>query len=444
MTTHSKDHGIGSLQETDSDLISHASDIFSMPLLEPSMLVGRTTTIKPTNQQSEGPFEFRIVPNGPYYVQLAAMRLLAVLRLVNADGSDIAAADEAVAPVNLIGSSLFKSIDIDIAGVPVPDLSNMYANYKAYFETILSYSKTAAESHVLCSRFHMDDSGKFEDHVTGNAGWEQRRKFSASSKKFQVMIPINSDFIQCDKLLPPGVTWTIRLTRASDDFTYTTATDKKYKIIIDDLRLYMRNIELTPQIMSQHIAKFNNQPAIYHMNKTVMKTQSFVKGINALNIDAFFTDILPKTLVLGLVKSDAFRGDSKLNPYNFAHFNLASAHIRVNSEVTPAEIYKPDFANKMYIREYREFFDNIGISHNDMGNVITPSLYANGCTLFAFDLTPDKCNGRHYHPRQSGKIDLEMTFTQNLTDNITVVAFAVYDSIVLLDKFNKVTTDIAP
>ena len=125
MTTHSKDHGIGALQETDSDLISHASDIFSMPPLEPSMLVGRTQTVKPRHIHSDGPFEFDIVPQGPYYVQLAAMRLLATLRLVKADGTDLPA-NEAVAPVNLIGSSLFQRIDIDIAGVPVPALSNMY------------------------------------------------------------------------------------------------------------------------------------------------------------------------------------------------------------------------------------------------------------------------------------------------------------------------------
>lgn len=445
MTTHSKDHGVGSLQETDSDIISHATDIFSMPVLEPSMIVGRTTTVKPTNAENEGPFEFRIVPQGPLYVHLAAMRALLVLRLVNEDGTDITAADK-VAPVNLIGSSLFKSIDIDIAGVPVPDLSNMYSNYKAYFETILSYSKTAAESHVLCSRFHMDKEALFDTHDDSNKGWDDRSKYAAESKKFQVMIPIHSDFIQCDKLLPPGVHWTIRFTRASDDFTYTvpTANNKKYKIVIDDFRLYVRHIELNRDIVSKHLTKFDSQPAIYHINKTVMKTFSYAQGFNTITVPSILSDILPKTLIFGLVKADALRGNSKLNPYNFQHFGLSSANIRINSESVPAEIYTPNFTDKLYIREYREFFDNIGISHNDMGNVITPVMYANGCTLFAFDLTPDKCNGRHYHPRQSGTIDLELAFKANLTSTINVVVFAIYDAIVLLDKFNKVTTDIAP
>ena len=53
-----------------------------------------------------------------------------------------------------------------------------------------------------------------------------------------------------------------------------------------------------------------------------------------------------------------------------------------------------------------------------------------------------RCCGRHYHPRQSGVIDLELTFADVLAQPIQIIAFATYDALVLLDKNNKVSTDI--
>jgi len=161
-------------------------------------------------------------------------------------------------------------------------------------------------------------------------------------------------------------------------------------------------------------------------------------------VQNMFTGVMPKTIIIVMVKSAAFAGSYKTNPFKFDHFGMTSGAIRVNGEQVPCEPYTPDWDKQLYTREYRDLFDNIGISHNDMGNVITPQLFAGGNFMMAFDLTPDRCNGRHYHPRQSGMIALEITLKEALKQSINVLAFATYDAIVSLDKHNRVTTDISP
>lgn len=456
------DHGIGSLQETVPDLQAHASDLFTMPSQEISMVSGRTTIYRPIDKTNEGPFQFLIEPQGVEYLHLAASRLFLQLKITNADGSPIPATAN-VAPVNLIGNSLWQSIDIEVSGTPVSELGNMHANYKGYIESLLSYSHPAMLSHLTSSMFCMDTSGKFEDYdpyieakpatttaaeVVGhdpNQGYQDRKITFAKSKSIQLMTPIHCDFLQSDKYLSPGVKLAIRFTRASDKFFLMSPdANASYKIVIEDIKLHIRHVKLTDAILKQHLILYQTQPAIYLINKTVLKTFAYPAGLPSINVANMFTGVLPKTVIVFMVKATAFTGSYTTNPYNFEHFSLSSGALRVNGEQIPSEPYTPDWAANCYTREYRDLFDNIGISHHDMGNLITPQLFSGGVFMMAFDLTPDRCNGRHYHPKQSGVINLDLKFNVALAQPINVLAFATYDAVVLIDKNYKVTTDVSP
>lgn len=47
-----------------------------------------------------------------------------------------------------------------------------------------------------------------------------------------------------------------------------------------------------------------------------------------------------------------------------------------------------------------------GVGTDNIESMITPALYGNGCTLFPFDLSPDRCNG---------KLTLDNLFTATTT-----------------------------
>ncbi|HEY6435190.1 MAG TPA: hypothetical protein VIY47_01255 [Ignavibacteriaceae bacterium] len=465
MADHPTEHGVGSLQNTDADITTHAVDIFRLPVHDESMIGGFTSIIRPVNNSD--PFIFRIPAQGMSYLLLAAARLYMVLRVVRGDGTEVTD-DDYVSVINLIGNSIWEKIDVEIGGVLVPELGNLFANYKAYLETLLSYSYDAYNSHLQASRFIMDDAREYEDigvrhkaavvagqgiaaqaevpfKASENQGFITRREMCNNSKRFEVISPVVSDFMQIKKLLPPGVPVSLIFTRARDAFTIlSNKPGADFKIEIEDIKLHVRHVNLKPDLTTAHRRLFEIRPACYPIKRTIIKVSAHAPGLTSITLPSCFLGVMPKSLIVALVPSTSFHGSYSKNPYFFPHLNLKSMFIRVNNRQIPSEPFTPDWDNKMYLREYRALFDSTGIAHCDMGNLITPPHFAGGSTLFAFDLTPDECAGRHLHTRDTGWLDVEMYFKEALKASVNVLLFAIFDNVIFIDKHNKVTMDVKP
>jgi hypothetical protein len=114
---------------------------------------------------------------------------------------------------------------------------------------------------------------------------------------------------------------------------------------------------------------------------------------------------------------------------------VRSCGLKVNGESIPQDPIQPDFKNDLFLREYMEFYRNIGIDVNeDAGNIITPSLYKGGMYFMSFDLTGDQCNMLHRHPKDQGNIDMTVVFNDPLKNPITVVVYANYDAQIEITK----------
>lgn len=98
----------------------------------------------------------------------------------------------------------------------------------------------------------------------------------------------------------------------------------------------------------------------------------------------------------------------------------------------PAKGFRPNFKNKIIKRELRALYDNIGVNSasDDNGCNLNSDDFSGGFTLFCFDLTPDKCNGFHFHENRSGSIDVEVLFEKPLEQAITVLCYTAYERIV--------------
>jgi hypothetical protein len=434
-------HGFGSLQITENMLIANGANLFAPVVQEESLVDGTTTTYRPLNLSNEGPIEFNIKPMGMKYVHLSACRLFAQLKIVMPNGDDIPAREE-VAFVNLPLSSMFKTIDIEVGGRIQPLLGNTHSNYKAYFETVLSYSGSARSSHLRASMLLMDTATRFENYGAENLGYEARKTLTSESRSLQVEGPVHSDFLNIDKFLPPGVEITVRFHRAPDAFALmSNVANAAYKIIIEDIKLRVRFVTLADSIVNQHMKRFETENAIFPINRTELKSSAHPLGLRNLTIPNLFTGVLPKHIIITLIRSTNFNGTYPTNPYLFPHLNCNYATLSVNGEILPSDPYRPNFGLGLFTREYRDFFDNVGISHDDLGNVMTPELYSGGMFMLAFDLTPDRCNGFHSHAKKSGVINLELGFSADTPYPFQVLAFATYDNIVSLDKDNNISIE---
>lgn len=287
-----------------------------------------------------------------------------------------------------------------------------------------------------------------------NSGFVDRREIIKESKTFDFYIPLCSDILQTDKLLHPSINMKMKLTRASDGFSLlATASKNNYRIQIFDLRLFARYITLSQNIVGQHQALYEkNEPIIYPITRSTMKSYNISTGEVSTYLSNMFTGTLPKSIIIGFVRTMAFHGSQDLNPYNFQHFNMRSCGLKVNGENIPSDPIQPDFKNDLFLREYMEFYRNVGIDgkkyfilffvififiilvNEDAGNIITPSLYKGGMYFMSFDLTGDQCNMLHRHPKENGNIDMTIVFNDPLKKPITIVVYANYDAQIEVTK----------
>jgi hypothetical protein len=475
-------HLQGGLAFTENDVVSHATDVFRPIAQEVSMKSSNVVYVRPISSSQEGPWEFKIMQRGNQYMQTNQMRLYLRCKVTDSNNAKITEAD-GVGVCNLLGNSLIQTIEVEIGGKAIPELQNTHANYKAYLETLLSYNEDARKGHLQASLFHLDDADQFDDvkygtgrrevvaveavaakaaegdkpavqavaAVTGvpgdpnsgNEGYLRRRELVQDSRLFECIVPLHCDFLNCDRLLPPGIDLTVKLTRASDAFILmhpTSATGKKFKLHIEDMRLTVPYISVADSIIAEHKRRITTEPILLPIKKTEIITHTFGAGNTNLNITNQFHNRTPKTLIIGMLATESYNGSTKTNPYNFKHFNVDSVNIVHNGQCIPTEPYRPDWTNELIAREYRGFLDNIGVGTDNIGNCITPIQYSGGTTLFAFDLTPDRCNGYHWHKREEGgSVDIDLRFKQPIpAGGVTVMLFAVYDALVAIDANSQV------
>ena len=101
-----------------------------------------------------GPIEFNIPGSGEDYLDLANTYLHIRVKIVETDGTDIAA-DAGVGPVNLFLHSLFSQVDVQLNDKLVTSSASIYA-HRAYLETLLNYGKPARESQSTSSLWYND------------------------------------------------------------------------------------------------------------------------------------------------------------------------------------------------------------------------------------------------------------------------------------------------
>jgi len=80
---------------------------------------------------------------------------------------------------------------------------------------------------------------------------------------------------------------------------------------------------------------------------------------------------------------------------------------------------------------------NIGL-HMNASNGITFEDFKDHSVMFSYDRTPDLCNSSINHGIDTGTIDVSLAFKNPLTQNVTMIFYAVFDECVTIDKDRNV------
>ncbi len=335
------------------------------------------------NYETASTIEVEVPGVGYAYLDPSHSMVYVREKIVNADGSDITAADNSDATlVNYGLHAQFSQVGASYNGTVISQSSMTYP-WRAYFEALLNYDKTAKDTHLQQRMWYQDTAGH-HDSLDGdqNLGLAWRRSRTKLSREFEMMGPLHLDICNTDRLLLNNVTLRIKLTRSRDAFALmSTKGTEKIKLL--DFKLFIRRVNVSPSVLLAHAQALEKSPAKYPVNRVDIKTVTITQGLHSKTVDNLFMNQLPQRVIIGFVDNRAYNGDYTRNPFNFQHFNLNYLQLNVDGQPVPSQPLTPDFSKDLYMECYNTLFTGTGIHWKDEGNGISWQDYAKGNTLYS-------------------------------------------------------------
>jgi hypothetical protein len=442
-------------------------DIFTLPPTQIVVEEGEFHHVPPYSNYENGTVNFKINGDSLYYLDLSQTEMWTDLKITVNDG-DVAEADwKSIFPVNNLLHSIFSQIQVYINSEEVENSNSTYP-YRAYLENLLCYGREAKETLLRNELFFKDDAGFFESReetdvesaYTFETNNEQqtvkvtpfqkkmnhgalmrRNEFKNRGNRCQIRGRLHSDIFNINKYLLSNVDIMLTLTRSKQEFCFMSNLDasKRLGIKIIDCFLRIRKVKINPSVMMQHALELEKNTAKYALKQVRVTSHNVPFNASSCRIPNIVQGLLPTRIVVGLVNTVSFDGTLTTNPFNFQNYGITSIKLKRGSNSIPyAEGLRMDFASKNYTQAYNTLFQGI----NEMPNDISYHEYANGSTLFAFDLTPDMCNMEHFSLYKDGSLDLEFTFDK-VPENISVTAiiYCEFDKVLELNKYRKPLID---
>ena len=143
-------------------------ELFKRPAVQSDILNGKFEKIYPIAKlEDSGPIEFLIENATDHFLVLRQNYLNIKFKVVNSDGSNLAADAEA-GLVNYPIASLFQQVDVLLNGNLISSSTNTYA-YRAMLEVLLGYDHGAKNSYLAMGLYSKDTASKMDLVAVGRA-----------------------------------------------------------------------------------------------------------------------------------------------------------------------------------------------------------------------------------------------------------------------------------
>jgi len=380
-----------------------------------------TTLIEGKNANN---IEFVINGSETEYLDLNDTMIYLKLQVRNKDGSALPAAS-ATAPTNYMLNSLFSDATLSLNDTVIEGGDRLYA-YKSTIATIFNFSEDT-------KRIQLESAGYSEEQ-------DKRKSWIKQSREFELTGALRFDFFNQPKYLLPGVNVRIQLQRSKASFTLADKANTAY-IDLKKAILYVRRVKVNTALSLGHQLGLIKANAVYPITKSQVISYTISAGSMSYFKDNIFSSLrLPKFVVVGFVSAKAFNGAFSEDPFKFKHFDVNSVGLLCDGQSVPfRNVYEPDFANGLFVRDYQmSMIHNTEHFNTNKNNGITMEMFEKeGYSLFTFNLTPDFDMSTVQAPRD-GNLRLDVKFAKALPDPINVIIYGLFDSSMQIGKNKQV------
>ena len=306
-------------------------------------------------------------------------------------------------------------------------------------ETLLSYGKEAKSSHLECELYYKNTAGAMEDMTakTRNEGLAERYDYCKDNQNIDMIGRIHHDMFQQDKLLLNKVDMNVTLSRSANEFCLLSSTKKEYKVVFKEAVLLVKRVTASDHATSTIEKTLERGRAKYTIDNIQCKDITIPPGNRSLVEDRLFNGKIPDRVIVVFVDNDAFHGSYNTNPFNFKHMNISEIGLSINGQPVPySEPLKLQFDDDgygEYIRAYHALFTRADIKCSDHGNNISRTDFADGYTIFAFNLAPDSETGEHLNLLRTGTLRLGVHFSKAVSKMTQVLIFGEFQGVIEFD-----------
>ena len=425
-------------------------DIFTVPPTQLTVDRDLVTEHRPISiLNANSVIQFVIPTAVDEYLQLKETLLYLKLKvnIKRKDGSAVESTDwDKLNPVNNLLHSIFKQVDLEIEGKSITLAPQTYA-YKAFFETLLGFTKDAKDSYLTASGWYNDNYDKAFKTSRADILKPEPFKTNGEGVSIELMGKLHLDLAFQPKALLGGTT--VKLTLVPNDpafYLWTSDSTIVPEVVFESTSLYVHRSKVNFPIVEGHNLGLSKQTAKYPICRSNVKAFTISTGTQNASIDNAISGQLPRRIFVAMVPNDAFTGVLTKNPFEFKHYNLNYIVAYIDGMQYPSKPYQPDFKNKIYVREYLGLFESLNQLSTDSVLSLTKEQWGTkGNTLFGFNFSPDTaddCNKVGYvSPIKRGTLRIDLRFASALTETINVLVFCEYDNLVEIDITRNAITD---
>uniref|UniRef100_A0A914YZ41 Uncharacterized protein n=1 Tax=Panagrolaimus superbus TaxID=310955 RepID=A0A914YZ41_9BILA len=335
-----------------------------------------------------------------------------VTKTVNIDKND------KVAFLNGFGATFIKNLKLSINGRMVYNSNDLYA-FTAYFHQLLNLNNQNSNQ-LQAAGFYKDSD---ESQISGD-GFDSRADLYKNDGQFDCISKIYADIMDCPRYLLSNQTLEIELTPNNNHFLLINNGDQKtdYHVQILDSKLFVKNINLIPQLSYQIEEKLNAGNCVkMPFDRHITKAFYINPGRYTYDSTLHFS-FIPKIVFAALVPTKDFHGTPNSSPFKFSSSHIQSIRLSVNGRSVPSSEYTCNFTLKKY---GRVFYDLIAAAPHALVNLKS---YANHSTIFAFDMRNTK-NPKYSELQRVGPTAISLEFNQQVeAGGLQLITLSIFEN----------------
>ena len=294
--------------------------LFQLPQVQRGVEYTQWMDIQPINSiTSNGSIDIQFKASGTQCIDLQRSRIYAKVKITKSDGSALTAKENnKVGLINNGLHSLFSQVDVYFQQKLVSTSGNNYP-YKAMFDTLLNYSEESQSTQLQTQLFYKDTGTMSTSN--SNTGLSERIELAQLSKDIDMEGALYADVFQLSKYPLNEVDMRVKLYQSKPEFRLMNKdvidTKMTYTVEVLDVKLKVAMVGISPEVLTSHAKLLADNPTIYPLTRTELKTFTVAQGQFNASLDDIFQGKIPNRLVVAMVKSEAYSGNTLSNPFKF-------------------------------------------------------------------------------------------------------------------------------